>query len=349
MFRKNIHLFRGLSIIFVVFSHCYYLGICVFGHNENIFAQIFRNFISGSSAFFVFISGFLFLSIYKSNNDYKKKLYKKIKFVYYPFLIFISFDLVYLIFRVILSFISDDSNFTYYWDRILKFDFVSTYIVGKSLFTFGVLWYIPFIMLVYILSPIFLFYSRYNFSFKISILLISFLISFLIFRNTASNISSLFHNLIYFLPFYFLGIIFYEFEDKLYLKISCFHILILFFISFILGVIYSASPSALLKVYDLMIIQKILFCIAFFVLFKKYKNKLPILSTLANYSFGIYFVHPIVILIILKLISYFNITYKTESFLFYLFLSFFVLLISLGLVIYLKKLLGVRSKYFIGV
>jgi surface polysaccharide O-acyltransferase-like enzyme len=349
MFRENIHLFRGISIIFVVFSHCYYLGICVFGHNENILAQVFRNLISGASAFFVFISGFLFSEIYKTNKYYKKFIYKKIKFVYFPFLIFISFDLAYLIFRVILSFITDDSKFTYYWDRILGFDFVSTYIVGKALMTFGVLWYIPFIMVVYILSPIFLFYNGSKFKFKISILLFSFLISIIIFRSSASNISSLFHNLIYFLPFYFLGIIFHEFEDKLYLKVRCFHLLTLFLISFTLGVINCILPSILVKTFDLMMIQKILFCFVFFVLLKKSKNELPILDTLANYSFGLYFVHPIVILVIVKIMSYLNITYKTESFLVYLFMASFVLISSLCLVISIKKLLGFRSKYFIGV
>jgi peptidoglycan/LPS O-acetylase OafA/YrhL len=349
MFRKNIHLFRGISIIFVVFSHCYYLGFCVFGHNANIFSQVFRNLISGASAFFVFISGFLFSELYKTNKNYKKFIYNKIKFVYSPFLIFISIDLIYLIFRVISSFITNDSDFTYYWNRILEFDFVSTYFVGKGLMTFGVLWYIPFIMVVYMLSPIFLFYKGTKFKFKILILLFSILISFMIFRSSTNDLSSLFHNLVYFLPFYFLGIIFHELEDELFLKVSSYHLLTLFLVSISLGVINCFLPSWWGTKFDLLMIQKILFCFLFFVFLKKSKNELFVLVTLANYSFGLYFVHPIVILVIVKLIGYLNITGKTESFLVYLFMASFVLMFSLFSVICIKKLMGFRSKYFIGV
>lgn len=349
MFRENIHLFRGISIILVVFSHCYNLGVCVFGQNDNIVASIFRMLISGSSSFFVFISGFLFLAIYKTNRDYRKFIFKKIKFVYLPFLIFITLDLVYLIFRVILSFVTHNSKFSYYWDRIFKYDYYSTYFNGNSFITFGILWYIPFIMFVYLLSPIFLLYSRSKFNIKISILLFSFLISFMIFRSSAADTLLIFKNLIYFLPFYLLGIVFYQFEENIYLNVNSFHLVVLFLVSLTLGLITFTLPSIFIEKYDLMMVQKILFCILFFVFFKKIKNESKILETLANYSFGVFFVHPLILLVVEQFINYSNISYKTDSFLVYLFIASVVLISSLGLVISIKKLIGFRSKYFMGV
>ncbi len=349
MFRENIHLFRGISIIFVVFSHCYNLGVCLFGENDNSIATTFRMSISGSSSFFVFISGFLFLSIYKANQEYKQFIYKKIKFVYLPFLIFISLDLVYLIFRIILSFISNNSKYIYYWDRILNFDFYSTYFNGNSFITFGILWYIPFIMIVYLLSPIFLFYSQCKFKIKISILLISFLVSFMIFRSGQANTLLLFHNLIYFLPFYLLGIVFYQIEDKIYLNVGSFHLLALFLVSLILGMINFTFSNILMKTYDLMMIQKILLCLVFIVILRISKNEFPLLHTLADFSFGIYFVHPIVLLLVEQFIKYLHIAYKSDIFLVYFFMSTFVLISSLVISMSIRKLLGAGSKYFIGI
>lgn len=347
MFRKNIHSFRGISIIFVVFSHCYYAGICVFGHNENFYAQIMRNMISGASAFFVFISGFLLLEIYHTNKDYKKMIVKKFKYIYLPFLIFTSVDLVYLIFRVISDLILNNWDLIFYLGRIKKIDFVSTFVVGKSLYTFGVLWYIPFIMLIYMLSPIFLYYR--NSKYQIGILFLSLLTSFVIFRNSTSNFISLIHNLIYFLPFYFLGIIFHEHEEKISSKISSFHLFTMFLMSCAIGLINQLLPSFVVKKFDVMMVQKILFCFIFFLLFKRIKSELLVLNTLAKYSFGIYFIHPLFILFLFKIVSLLKITYQTESFLAYLITASFVLFSSLGLAIIVKNILGPKSKYFIGV
>jgi surface polysaccharide O-acyltransferase-like enzyme len=162
MFKKNVHNFRGISIVFIVFSHCYFFSICNFGNNENFFAKMFKNMISGGSAFFVFISGFLFLSIYKSNERYFDFLLKKIRFVYLPFLFFILFDLFYIILMNVLNFISPSDRYHFYREALFNFDFLSVYFVGKSFVTSGILWYVPFIMFIYLLSPIFLSYSKLN-------------------------------------------------------------------------------------------------------------------------------------------------------------------------------------------
>ena len=127
MHKYNIHLFRGVSIIFIVFSHCYNISITSFGQNNDLLAKTFRSMISGGSAFFVFISGFLFLTIYESNLKYFGFLLKKIKFVYLPFIFFISFDILYLFLKLLISSFTSNNKFQFYKFSFFNFDFCSAF------------------------------------------------------------------------------------------------------------------------------------------------------------------------------------------------------------------------------
>ncbi|MEK0413638.1 MAG: hypothetical protein RL070_1126 [Bacteroidota bacterium] len=330
-------------------SHCYDISLSNFGHNDNFFAGLFRNIVSGSSAFFVFISGFLFLKMYNSDKMYFDFVKKKIINVYLPFIFFISIDLYYLFYKILTSFFFNQSTLQHYLDAIYNFDFISTYLLGKSISTFGVLWYIPFIMVVYTLSPLFFRFSELNSKKKIFILSISTLISFLLFRNNSNQIVTIFINVIYFAPFYLLGIFIYQHEEVLLLKISNRVVLFFLGVSFFFGFSNRVFPTEILQIFDFMLIQKVLFCFVFYIFFKRLScSKLHILNLFAKYSFGIYFVHPVILNIFVILTSIFNIDYRSEKFIVYLFISISILLISLGLTLIIKTILGSRSRYFIG-
>jgi surface polysaccharide O-acyltransferase-like enzyme len=332
-----------------VLSHCYDISLSNFGHNDNFFAGLFRNIVSGSSAFFVFISGFLFLKMYNSDKMYFDFVKKKIINVYLPFIFFISIDLYYLFYKILTSFFFNQSTLQHYLDAIYNFDFISTYLLGKSISTFGVLWYIPFIMVVYTLSPLFFRFSELNSKKKIFILSISTLISFLLFRNNSNQIVTIFINVIYFAPFYLLGIFIYQHEEVLLLKISNRVVLFFLGVSFFFGFSNRVFPTEILQIFDFMLIQKVLFCFVFYIFFKRLScSKLHILNLFAKYSFGIYFVHPVILNIFVILTSIFNIDYRSEKFIVYLFISISILLISLGLTLIIKTILGSRSRYFIG-
>jgi surface polysaccharide O-acyltransferase-like enzyme len=88
----------------------------------------------------------------------------------------------------------------------------------------------------------------------------------------------------------------------------------------------------------------------FLILFNKIKsNNINILNVLADSSFGIFFIHIVLINIVGIVTSLFGINYKTESFLIYLLVVSFILFISLLLVLLGKRILGSKSRYFIGV
>ena len=349
MVKENIHYFRGISIIFIVFGHCYFGSIITFGENKNILAKIFQYMVSGGSAFFVFISGFLFLTIYKSSTKYFDFLLKKIRFVYLPFLFFSSFEFFLIFLNMFINFFTQTYKSQLYWDSLFNFDFISIYLIGKSHLTSGIFWYVPFIMFIYLLSPIFLMYSRLRTNFRIYILLLSLLVSLFLFRDYTYELLSILHNVIYFLPFYLLGILSSQFEEILYKKIN--NKIIIYFILLYFAVIFIRviKPFSILIRVDLMLLQKLFFCIIFLVYLKSVNSKnLSTIKILATNSYGIFFIHAIILYLIRTLTSKLHIVYKTESFLIYMAYATVILFISLFAVLIIKRILGSRSKYFIG-
>jgi peptidoglycan/LPS O-acetylase OafA/YrhL len=347
MFKNNIHLFRGLSIIIIVFSHCYYCFVSAFGQNKGILAKVFQSLVTGGSSFFVFVSGFLFLTLYKSNSGYYTFIIKKIKHVYWPFFVFISFDIIYILFRVIQQYFLPYLKSRIYSDDLCNFDFTSRYLLGNSFITSGILWYVPFIMFVFLLSPVFLFYSRLRANIRFIIFFISVLVSLFLFRSSPRDLLSLIQNLVYFLPFYFLGILASQYESILYSRNNKVVLFILSLLSILLVVIKVILENNFVINVDILLFQKLLFCILIILYLKNVQCK--ILEVFANNSFGIYFVHPIILYIVGYLTSLFHVTYRSNSFLIYGCVASVILFLSLIVVLILKRLFGTSSRYFLGV
>ena len=57
---QHINYFRGIAIIFIVFGHCFNLGISQYYQNTTLFAKLIRNLLPGGTTFFVFVSGLKF-------------------------------------------------------------------------------------------------------------------------------------------------------------------------------------------------------------------------------------------------------------------------------------------------
>lgn len=350
MIKTNIHNFRAISIILVVFGHCYFFGISTFADNDALYAKVIRNLISGGSAFFVFISGFLFLKVYNKKIHYKHFIIKKFKKVYVPFIIFISFDLFYLISKCIYCQFIDKSKLEFYYNSLSTFDFYSSFILGKSFITLGFLWYIPFIMIFYFLSPIFFLFSGLKSVTQILIFLVSALFSLFLFRNHIYSGLAIFQNVIYFVPFYLLGILSNQHENWLSNNIKIFEKWIMILLVIILTFSHNLLPKRFIETTDIILIQKLILCIYFLVILNTFDfRNYPLLNKFADNSYGIYFMHALLIHVIGQVIDLFSFSSKSNSLLIYLFSASLVLLSSLAVVIYLRKVLGKTSKYIIGV
>lgn len=200
-FLPEIVLLRAYTIITIVTIH--FLDLTRFLKNVSNNTDISYNFsillsracilfTRGNSSIFVFISGFLFYYVfYKKGFNYRVFFINKLKNCFIPYLITALF------FCIIQGFITpvllNSISFRFH-------DFISFW---QQTFYYGALWYIPFIMLVFFLSPMFIVFIETNNKTQILFLIIFSLISFLAGRGIDYNPA---RSLIYFCSFYLWGI-----------------------------------------------------------------------------------------------------------------------------------------------
>lgn len=293
--------YRAIAIILIVMGH----SIHAAGAHlevETLPSKSLLNIMYGGTSLFVFISGFLFHHVFYRKYQYKNFLVKKIINVMVPYLL-LSFGPVYFMVIGIGShepyFIPAKSGIIH--EYILPA--AKYYISGTSLTGY---WYIPFIMVIFALSP---FHVKYiTLSLRLQLLIIGILsvVSILIHRPV-SNINVL-QSVIYFTPVYLIGITasankdtIYEYLKgrELYLLVVVVSLAILQAKSDHIGS-YHKRPFDYGGV-DLMYCQKIAMC--FFMMvwlyrFESYNNK--IVHSIAAMSFCVYFIHPFILWFYIK-------------------------------------------------
>lgn len=294
--------FRAVAILFIVA-----------GHSDSLWAidtlpeKVVANIITGGTSLFVFISGFFFHHIFYKNFSYQKFILKKIKNVLVPY--WILSTLAFLIVVVYL----DKGYFELAESSNVLLSYLALYF--KYLYSGRVLtayWYIPFIMLTFALSPIFLKFIELQKIKQLTIFVVLLLLSMVVHRPEA-NLSPL-HSFIYFTPIYMLGIIFSINQEK-FLNLLKGKIILLG-----IGVVLVSLSQ--IKMYgthgnfhkdvifsyqgiDRIILQKILLIFFIIGVLQTLSNKqVPIFKYLASISFPIFFIHPW----ILFFISYYSIT-----------------------------------------
>ena len=351
----HINYFRGIAIIFIVFGHCFYLGISQYYQNTTLFAKLIRNLIPGGTTFFVFISGYLFHHIYYHNFRFSDFYIKKLKYVFVPFLLISSTDFFYYLSRYIIAIITATYKSEIFLARLKNYSFTNSFLYGHGDIPIG-LWYIPFIMMVFALSAVFLKFTRIKAKVQLIIIFILLIISMLNHRTAANSILGIFQNTLYFIPVYLFGIYMSINFNYIYAKLKGreFYFLIIaicFAIIQTRNVLLNFNFKDNLKVenFDFMIIQKILLSVFFAIFLMKYKkNKLKILNLFAENSFGIFFIHGICIWTFNTIILKLNIELVNKSFFLYFGLSTFILTISLAITILIRKAFPNKSKYIIG-
>lgn len=337
--------FRGLAIIFIVAGHCR------FPWKIDSFPEIVAaNLILGGTALFVFISGFFFHHVFFLGFKFRKFLLKKIENVFLPYLILSGLAFVVL---------------------VIVFNKHHPYVVGstesisgiiflylKYLWTGRILdgyWYIPAIMIIFLMSPLFIKYILLPSSLQLCIFFTLIVVSMFVHRPLY-NISVI-HSVIYFIPVYMLGII-YSINEGVISKFLNGKELLLG-----LGMVALASIQAMstdsygsyhkadifsYNGLDLIIVQKIVMIFFIISTLKKIKTReIWILKSLASTSFGVYFLHPW-ILTALHSISFFQYYSFVNGGLLFVLTTVMVMTISIALTTLFSKVLGRRSRYIIG-
>lgn len=281
VFIQYIHNFRGVAIIFVVACHL------LLDWATNSGMHVFLDLLFGNgTVLFVFIAGYLFQYLTKQLN-YADYLTKKLTNVIIPYLIISTPIILYRLY----------SNDVPGYITSLNPDFQSWTVLRRLLYFLlhgahmQPLWFIPMITLFYLAAPLLYYVDRHP---KLYYLLIPFaILSIFVEREPFSDIPKMF---VHFISVYMFGMFMSRYKDA-YL---------------VWAKKYAIALSAMLLVtlicnfffYDkfnnpINYIQKMLFCCFFIYWLWRFEGKVPsILSKLAEISFGIFFLHYYLILVI---------------------------------------------------
>ncbi len=347
-FLQYIHYFRAIAIVGIVAVHCK----SSFGWKNHHEEQFWSSILVYSTILFVFIAGFLFQHIQGRRFDYGDYLRKKASYVILPYL-FASIPAIleklFLSRADMMSFLPDYLKVS---PDILKV--VYMLLTGKH---FGPFWFIPMITLVYLISPLLIYLDKQWWFYKI-IFPIIFLAGLFTF-NFGFEFTTI-ESFVFFIPIYIFGM--WASRQKEYLTtlrwklIAPLGILLALMVTLELtGVIaldtsygaYRPEETYYLPFNFGKLKMSILCLVLLNSLYLVRQKDFPLLGFLADYSFGIYFVHLYIIRIIEMLVHKAGINFEFNSLYFILHVLLITLLCSI-LLIAVKKILGSRSRYVIG-
>jgi probable poly-beta-1,6-N-acetyl-D-glucosamine export protein len=348
MFINSFNYFRGIAILFIVAAHCYDIsGWWIDTFPEKVFCAV----VTGGTALFVFISGFLFHHVFYKNFTYKNFMMKKIKNVYCPYLILSAFPLILYVF---IWHYGPFSEFFFNRHGNFYLDYLRPLLLylwwGRTLTAY---WYISFIMVVFLASPVFIRFIHASRRVQIICILTTLAVAMVVHRPLL-NIG-VFHSVFYYLPVYLFGIFSSMNRDFIYTRLAGkeIHLFIPILLLAIAQVVFFNNwgnfhkPPFVVTVPDINIIQKMIMCIFFMVLLQRLENRnVYLLKETASASFAIYFIHPIILEIILR----HHIVAPTKSL---GIISWVITVCCLTGVSYViarifKRLLGDKSRIFIG-
>jgi len=333
--------FRAISIILIIIGHSY--G----GWSRDTLLEIsIENLITGTTALFVFISGFFFHNIFRKKYNYKSFMMKKTKNVLVPYLLLTTiYILIYFSIRQEVPF-PFELHENSYLDNI--YSLFADYAAGRHLTAY---WYIPFIMLIFLCSPLFRYLMHLNSAYLIALTSVLFLVSMYVQRPLLA-LNPL-HSVVYFIPFYLFGIIYSMHKNSVDHWISNKTIVLgLSVLCLTIGMSYLGQAGNAEKVYpwvwagfDLMVIQKVLLILFALSWLNKYEAvEIPWLGFIASISFALFFIHPWV----LSIISMTGFEKNFDSLGWVFLKATLVTLVSIGLGLTVKFIFKNNSRFIVG-
>lgn len=290
MYLRSFEYFRAVTIILIVVGHCYNISGWEI---QTFWDRALGNFISGGTSLFVFISGFLFHHVFYPKFNYASFIKKKFMNVYVPYLILavvpVCMSLYMKMPYVEFYFGPEDTLY----DQIIRPALLYYWYGGVLAY-----WYIPFIMAMFLISPVFIWFIRQNTKLKIYMILVACIIS--IFVHRPVNNWSVIQSMVYFSPVYMFGIlcsmerewIYEKFKDK---DIYLFCLVV--FLAIFQAAVMQTSGNLQKEPFDfngidISFIQKIFLCVFFMVFLHRFEDKeFSLLKKMAASSFSIYFLH----------------------------------------------------------
>jgi fucose 4-O-acetylase-like acetyltransferase len=344
-FLNYLHNFRGFAIILIVGVHC---RTTLPWAENSIVQKLLLYGLDFSTILFVFISGFLFQYINAEKFDYARYLTKKIQYVILPYI------LVSIPALVDKLFIETDAYWMtdFYKSLNIFAKIIYMLLTGKHS---GPFYFIPVITVIFLLAPVFNYLQKLKIFHGIAFVIVA----AGMFSYNYGYYATFLESLIYFIPVYVFGI--WACKNRTYiLTLKSYWILALLVIyitiftlemtqvitvdrmKFFGSVQYFSLPFNWGK-FKVMILAIILL----YTFYKLNDYKLPLLKTLGNYSFGIYFIHIYFINTVVLALHHFNISFE-QNLLIYLTYLTLIMGASMGVVYIVKIIFGKQSRLIIG-
>jgi hypothetical protein len=347
---NSLNHYRALAIIFIGAVHARYVSDVQL---DTYTSKFLFNAISGSTLNFSFLSGFLFYIVLYKRYNYSDFLKARVDRFLKPYL-FLS------ILPILVCLITIPS----YWDNSdlvanngLPWQLVSTfkYLISGAHIT--AYWYIPFVLIMAIMSPLHVAFIKL----KLKQQLIIFSVLLIIASCVQRPYERLFlfqaiQSVVYFTPLYLMGIICAIHKDRIYKLLKGKEIYLLSIIVLFVVLQTNMGDVGLYKneflTYDgvdTLIFKMVFVCLFFMIWLHRFEHiKSNFINNLANTSFAIYFLHVYVLKLIFVIKDYFNLDLSNYALLSYAIIIALLVGVSMLIAITANKLLPNHSFMLIG-
>lgn len=350
-FLSYIHNLRGVAILFVVGVHA--RGTADDWESNPVTHHLLAIFFDAQegngTVMFLFIAGFLFQHLMQRGFDFKKYIWQKFRFIVLPYILISIPVIIWRIHNHYVPWSVDESFGT----RSDAYQFFYHLASGTHLSPF---WFISAIIMYYLTSPIQHWLDKpFFYKYIFPVIFVAGMFTFRSFNNGNPFLSYL-----HYLPVYFAGMWTSYHKDKIFsMNLRNFWILtaIYLFVSILdlkhiltiaLGVTFEEVLEGHAFVFNFYLFRSVLLCYMMAMLFYRLKDRsFPVLELLAEYSFGIYFSHFLLLLATRKVLDLLNVNIDFNILTFVAFYAFLVGISTLTVYI-VKKLTGQYSRSFIG-
>jgi peptidoglycan/LPS O-acetylase OafA/YrhL len=353
-----IEYFRAVAILLIIAGHTYAVSWTHFVDEDPqtrvTWLNVIPALITGGTAYFVFISGFLYRQVFYGRVAYGAFMRKKALYVGLPYLVLATPLALAEIWLGPFSVTAVKEGVAYPHSYFV--DFIVLFSTGRMVTAY---WYIPFIFLVFLASPLFDRFIELSKGWRAAVLAGSIAIAFWVVRpiDNLNPIQCFF----YFANFYMFGILFCEYRKPIMDFISRPIVIA----GLAVAILAIASVQAMIMHFpgnlerypsdglgfvgfDAMLVQKYVGILLFCGLLTHVGGWLKgPLSFIADISFGLFFVHGIVIAVLMRLPAPLS-PHVGEPITDLAIYSVLVISISVVVVVIAKYITGKYSRYIIG-
>jgi peptidoglycan/LPS O-acetylase OafA/YrhL len=354
---RFIEYFRGIAITQIVLGHTYPLAglhwdLWSMTPEERFPGDFLLNLTAGGSTYFLFISGFLFSYIFAPNFDYGRFMRNKLNYVGLPYLALMTVLFIFFARQGDIAFPGSEERLVLTVENIY-YVFVTYLTTGYLSIS---LWYIPFIFLVFACSHVFLAYERASVRWQ-TVLLVAALVLNLTVHRSPDNMNPV-QNLFYYAFFYLFGVYCGRHREMFCNVVGRWPVVagaavamvVLAWLQARFGVMgtLQAPPFAGTE-FDFITLQRVCGIVMFCGLLLQFENRPVIvpLKALADYSFGIFFLHVFVLKLAMHL-PHDHMASPLELWLRMAMWCAVAVVLSIAAVKGVRVMMGTRSRYLVG-